>query len=173
MELRAGVGVKGNTREHTNEEHALLFISPEENVTKIGCCSIGCSAVILLQRHAVYFHKAYVFGQIKAMSVVMWRKLSEILQHPCAPKSCHTGCIFMVRSVKECFPLSDFSYSCGAHEYIMTSLYPVHQWRQTGEQWGGVELHVFCHNSITFSTDVSKQTPTYRKPLTGGRLKRR
>lgn len=46
-----------------------LFISPQENATKIGRCWIHCVLQWFWFKNSVYFHKAYVCRQIKAMSL--------------------------------------------------------------------------------------------------------
>lgn len=114
-----------------------------------------CSAVIPVQRHAIYLNKAYVFGQIKAMSVYSYiteRAFRHIATPLCSEIiSCWVH--FYGEICQRMFSPLRFSYLCGAHEYIMTSLYPVHQWRQTGDRGGRRGDYMFAIEIVSrFST---------------------
>lgn len=135
---------------------AHLFISPQENATKIGWCSIDCVLPWLWFKDTPFILiKLISLGKSKqwVRILISWRRLSEILQHLSALKSCHAGCIFMVRSVKVCPPPPPPPSYFHIHVELMNTSWLLcilctSGGRQVIEQSGSVKLHVCCRNSF-------------------------
>lgn len=152
-----------------------LFISPQENATKIGWCSIDC----VLQW---FWFKDTPFISIKLMSlgkskqwvcILISQKAFRNIATPLCSEIMSCWLHFYGEICQKVFPPSDFHIYADLMNtsWHLCILCTSGGRKQVMEQSGGA-LHVCCWNSRAFSTNESKQTSTKNlQKVYGGRLK--